>query len=135
MWSSIAGDHCRRVCCSYDISCQWCIYWFSQLNQSTTPEYLRDAASGKDITFLIPKFHLQAHTTKCHTPFLFNFAKGVGRTDGEGVERNWSTLNGLASSLSQMTPGGRWDTMDDHCFFTNWRKTVELRSWIIILLF
>jgi len=40
MWSSIAGDRCRRVCCSYDISCQWCIYWFDRLNRSTTPEYL-----------------------------------------------------------------------------------------------
>jgi hypothetical protein len=76
----------------------------------------------------VPKFHLPPHKVKCHAPFSFNFATGVGRTDGEGVERNWSILNGIASSVSMMGPGGRWDTLDDFCNFSNWRKTVSLRE-------
>ena len=131
---SIAHELSRRVCISYDIACQWSINWLIRLNRDTTPEDLRGALS-KDITFLVPKFHLKAHTPKCHAPYSYNFTKGVGHTDGEGVERNWSTLNGIARSLSQMTPGGRWDSMDNHCNFANWRKTVDLRACINILAF
>jgi hypothetical protein len=76
----------------------------------------------------VAKFHLQDHKPKCHVPYSFNFAPGVGRTDGEGVERNWSTLNGVASSVSMMGPGGWWDTLDNFCNYLNWRKTVSLRE-------
>ena len=83
------------------------------------PESLR-------LQFRVPKFHLPAHVPRCWAPYSFNFAKGVGRTDGEGVERNWSWLNGIARSLSMMGPGGRSDTLDDFCNYHNWRKTTAL---------
>lgn len=78
------------------------------------------------LKFCVPKFHLPAHVQKCWAPYSFNFAKGVGRTDGEGVERNWSWLNGIARSVSLMGPGGRADTLDDFCNYHNWRKTTAL---------
>jgi hypothetical protein len=37
----------------------------------------------KIFTYLVPKFHLPAHITKCQTAFSFNYNKGVGRTEGE----------------------------------------------------
>ncbi|KAJ7844576.1 hypothetical protein B0H13DRAFT_1908834 [Mycena leptocephala] len=63
---------------------------------------------------------------KCHGPYSFNYTKGVGRTDGEGVERNWSWLNRAARFISVMGPGSRDDTLDDLCGWGNWRKTVDL---------
>ena len=132
--SSIALEFIILIIIAYDIACQWMRNILARLDKSSTPSDLRLALS-KNITYLVPKFHLESHTPKCHAPFSFNYTVGVGRTDGEGVERNWSQLNGIVSSLSQMTAGGRWDTMDDFCNFANWRKTVEARAWINILVY
>lgn len=125
--ASIVGTLLQLVTISYDIACQWGINFFARMNAPTMPEALRIPASTV-VTYYVPKFHLQAHNSKCHAPFSFNFGLGVGRTDGEGVERNWSLLNGIAPSVSMMGPGGRWDTLDDVCNYGNWRKTVGLRE-------
>ena len=127
--SSIAYTAMLAISISYDIACQWCINFLLRLNRDTTPEHLR-ASVLKNITFLVPKFHLEAHTTKCHAPYSFNYAVGSARTDGESVERSWSLLNGFARSLSQMTPGGRSDTMDAFCNSFNWRNTTKTRMYI-----
>ncbi|KAJ7486373.1 hypothetical protein B0H11DRAFT_1721594, partial [Mycena galericulata] len=68
---------------------------------------------------------------KCHGPYSFNYTKGVGRTDGEGVERNWSWLNWAARSISVMGPGAREDTIDDLCGFSNWKKTVDFGNSLL----
>ena len=124
--SSIVGTVHSRIIVSYDIACQWGVNFFHRVEAPTIPSKLCLPSSAQ-IQHLVPKFHLEAHTSKCHAPFSFNYTLGVGRTDGEGVERNWSVLNGIASSVSMMGQGGRWDTIDDFCNFTNWRKTVNLR--------
>lgn len=108
---------------SYDIACQWGANFTTRMN--AMPSSLQMSV-WTTILFLVPKFHLPAHVTKCHAPFSFNYARGVGRTDGEGVERNWSILNKIAPSVSMMGPGGRWDTIDDFCNYSNWRKTINL---------
>ncbi|KAJ7846077.1 hypothetical protein B0H14DRAFT_2584366 [Mycena olivaceomarginata] len=64
-------------------------------------------------------------------PYSFNYTKGVGRTDGEGVKRNWSWLNLAARSVSVMGPGTREDTIDDLCGFSNWKKTVGLGTGLL----
>src|SRR5882762_6845508 len=84
------------------------------------------------IRSLVPKFHLQSHVEACHSAFSFNFFRGGGRTDGEGVERNWDGLNGQAPSTSEMLPGGRWDTLDDCCGWANWRKTMGLGAYPLL---
>ncbi|KAG6823229.1 hypothetical protein H0H92_010922, partial [Tricholoma furcatifolium] len=77
------------------------------------------------MSWAVPKFHLPAHKPDCHGPFALNYMHGAGRTDGEGVERNWAWLNGAAPSTSQMGPGSRHDTLDDFIGFSNFRKTVD----------
>jgi hypothetical protein len=109
---------------SYDIACQWSINFFERIrNRMPAALQLPDFVQ---LRFAVPKFHLPAHVKKCWTPFSFNFMKWVGRTDGEGVERVWSWLNGVARSVSMMGAGGRQDTLDDFCNFWNWKKTTEL---------
>ena len=78
------------------------------------------------IVFKVPKFHLPAHTEKCHAPYVLDYTEGVGDTDGESPERNWSGLNESASSLSMMTEGARFDTTDDVCNDWNHEKTLDL---------
>ncbi|KIL56756.1 hypothetical protein M378DRAFT_57844, partial [Amanita muscaria Koide BX008] len=126
--SSIRGADVIKIFSSYDIACQWGKNFLRRANDA--PPHLQPSPTI-DIKFLVPKFHLEVHTVKCQAPFSFNYAVGVGRTDGEGVERNWSLLNGIASSVSMMGPGARWDTLDDFCNFANWRKTVELPSTLL----
>lgn len=81
-------------------------------------------------TFLVPKFHLAAHTEKCRTRFSFNLTKGVGRTDGEAPERGWAEVNPLAASTREMGPGSRRDTLDSHFNDYNWRKIIGLGTFI-----
>ena len=123
--ASMMGIMFQLIFALYDIACQWGTRLFSRMNSPTMPEWLHLAPSTS-VKFFVPKFHLPGHVVKCQAPFSFNFALGVGRTDGEGVERNWSVLNGIARSVSMMGPGGRWDTLDDFCNYANWRKTVSL---------
>jgi Kyakuja-Dileera-Zisupton transposase len=123
--SSVMNTTIKSITISYDIACQWGKNFTVRTNNPTLPDSLR-LPSSTSLQFIVPKFHLPAHIPKCHGPFSFNYASGVGRTDGEGIERNWSVLNGIAPSVSMMGPGGRWDTLDDVCNFMNWRKTISL---------
>ncbi|KAG6807025.1 hypothetical protein H0H92_009113, partial [Tricholoma furcatifolium] len=62
---------------------------------------------------------------------LATFKKENGRTDGEGVERNWAWLNGTAASTSQMGPGSRHDTLDDYMGFWNYKRTIDLGNTLM----
>ena len=78
------------------------------------------------VKFLVPKFHLPAHISACHTKFSFNFCPGCARTDGEAPERGWSEINPLATSTREMGPGSRRDTLDFHFGDFNWRKVMKI---------
>jgi len=78
------------------------------------------------IQFKVPKFHLPAHHSDCHSWFSFNFTWGVDCTDGEGVEHNWLWLNSTAASTSQMGPGLWIDTLDNFMGFYNYQKIIKL---------
>ncbi|KAJ7620525.1 hypothetical protein DFH06DRAFT_1341651 [Mycena polygramma] len=127
-FSSLIGMTLLCVVSSYDIACQWGRnFWTRATNM---PTHMRLPA-GVKVLFKVPKFHLPPHIKKCHGPYAFNYTKGVGRTDGEGVERNWSWLNGAARFISVMGPGSREDTIDDLCGFSNWKKTCDLGNSLL----
>lgn len=107
---------------SYDIACQWKINFSDRM--LGLPELHLPATCTVD--FGIPKCHVPGHKTECQTPHSLNLKKGVARTDGEGIERNWPEVNAIASSTKEMGPGSRHDTLDDHLGHHNWRKTVGL---------
>lgn len=115
-------DH---IVSGYDVNCQYSVKLFSSRIPAYPPE-LRPRQPCSAFQFLVPKFHLNAHILHCRTNFSYNWAPGVGRTDGEGPERGWSANNALAGSAKQMTPGGRWDVIDDHFGDWNWRKSITL---------
>jgi hypothetical protein len=128
---NLLGCSLLKVYFSYDIACQWMRNFYRRMAEY--PSYMQ-LASNISIIFKVPKFHLPAHGSACLAKFAFNYTEGAGKTDGEGIERNWSWLNGCARSLSMMSAGGRWDTMDDFTNFWNWRKTVGLgktRTWAL----
>lgn len=110
---------------SYDIACQWKINLRERMKEFPERLQLSDQAFSQ-VRYVIPKFHAGAHELKCQLPHSLNLMPGVGRTDGEGVERNWSEINPVANSTKEMGPGSRRDTLDDHFGHHNWRKYVNL---------
>ncbi|KAK7025333.1 hypothetical protein VNI00_016115 [Paramarasmius palmivorus] len=84
-----------------------------------------------EFLFVIPKLHVYGHTTRCQLYYSLNYAVGVGRTDGEGVERNWAGQGPIATSTTEMGPGSRHDTLDDHWGYWNWEKLVGLGTLLL----
>lgn len=109
---------------SYDIACQWMIHLLTQMTFLAPSLFILD--NRVQVSYLVPKFHLAAHILDCRNKFSFNYAPGVGRTDGEGVERAWAEINALATSTREMGPGLRRDTLDSHLGDANWRKMTKL---------
>jgi hypothetical protein len=122
--SSVQNVGLRLLTISYDVCCQWFTNFWTR--QKFLPPHLLLAFPNSGVQAKVPKFHLSSHVEKCHAPFSLGYTLGAGRTDGEGVERNWDELNGQGPSTKEMGPGSRWDTLDDCCGHANWRKTVGL---------
>ncbi|KAF8133031.1 hypothetical protein EV363DRAFT_1397923 [Boletus edulis] len=114
----------NRIFVSYDIACQWSKKLWSRM--SKLPLDMHADYTSKRITFVVPKFHLNAHKTSCQVAYSLNLLPGVGRTDGEGVERGWANINPAASSTKQMGPGSWRDTLDDYFGDWNWKKVIGL---------
>lgn len=122
--SSVINAGVRRLLISYDVGCQWFTNFWKRLPH--LPSAVRFIMPTWAVRALVPKFHLQSHEEKCHAPFSYNYQKGAGRTEGEGVERNWDWLNPQAPSTAEMTPGHRWDTLNDCFGWLNFRKSMGL---------
>ncbi|KIJ32595.1 hypothetical protein M422DRAFT_184361, partial [Sphaerobolus stellatus SS14] len=110
---------------SYDVTSKYNINFECRIAHRDWPlvtqRELRDLKSIK-ITWLVPKFHLAAHIEGCTDKFSFNWTKDVGRTWGENVESNWSSLNGLATSVQEMGFGNQRGAITDAMFHHNWWK-------------
>lgn len=131
--SSLKHSTAKDLLSSYDINCQW-----SRNLEKRMPSLPKEIQLNLNeiwLYYAIPKFHLEAgHGEDCQGPYSLNFKKGVGRTDAEGIKRNWAHANGAAHSTREMGPGSRHDTLDDHFGHINWRRTVELSEQFQILL-
>jgi hypothetical protein len=93
---------------------------------SVYPKVLQLNLKPGTFKFFVPKFHLPAHVISCQTEYSLNYGAGCGRSDGEGVERNWAESNPIGISTSEMGPGHRRDTLDDHFGDSNWKKTTNM---------
>ncbi|KAJ8518864.1 hypothetical protein ONZ45_g4098 [Pleurotus djamor] len=107
----------------YDIACQWKVNLPARIAEFPA-EFRLPATTALD--FAIPKCHSPAHKTECQAPHSLNLKPGAGRTDGEGIERDWSMINPAANSTREMGQGSRHDTLDDLFAFHNWQKITGL---------
>lgn len=122
--SSLIGSNLVNLNISYDIACQWSKNLSKRVNDF--PPDMQESFRKARVQFFVPKFHLPAHGDKCQGPYSLNLWPGVGRTDGEGIERGWSIVNPLATMLREMGPGFRHDTFDNHWGALNWDKVTGL---------
>lgn len=124
----------QEVVLSYDIACQYSRNFKARF--AKLPEFLCAATHLGLLLFLVPKFHLPAHQQDCRYLFSFTYAAYVGRTDGEAIERFWSTHNHLSGSTMRMTPLSRLDTLNFHFNDWNWRKSCKMgKSTLIFVKF
>lgn len=131
--STLQGERIQGLVISYDIACQWSKNFSTRIVEF--PVELRYPLAGIDFVSVIPKFHIYAHGKKCQSVWSLNYLRWMGRTDGEGVEREWSHINPVALSTRLMGPGARHDTLDDHWGAWNWRKLVVLGACLGFLSF
>jgi Kyakuja-Dileera-Zisupton transposase len=122
--SSIRSFPNLLVTVSYDIMCQYSKKLYQRI--AAYPQILHTLTPFPRYQLLVPKFHLAAHKQDCVWSFSYNYAIGVGRTDGEGVKCNWSTQNSLSGSTKKMGPGIHRDTLDDHFGDHNWWKIISI---------
>lgn len=118
--STLQDSPLRNVTISYNIACQWFVNLPKRIDNHW-PEHLRP---NRNLTLrtLIPKLHEPGHKKAGHQEFSFNYAKGVGLTDGECPERIWAGHNALGNATKTQGPGSRHDVLDDHFGFWNWLK-------------
>ncbi|KAJ7431875.1 hypothetical protein B0H11DRAFT_2261289 [Mycena galericulata] len=109
---------------SYDIVCQWWVNLKARL--MLLPPLIRLRAALELMRFVIPKMHIHGHTLACQLAFSLNYVPGSAQTDGEGIERPWANIGGVASSTREMGPGAREDTLNCHWAHWNWQKLVGL---------
>ncbi|KAK7441515.1 hypothetical protein VKT23_016505 [Stygiomarasmius scandens] len=109
---------------SYDIVCQWCKKAVKRLKK--LPSMIRLNILLRIVKFVIPKLHILGHLIKCQEKFSLSYTPGVGQTDAESIERFWSGLGTISTSVKEMGPGSHHDTLEDHIGHWNWSKVTGM---------
>ncbi|KAF9022411.1 hypothetical protein BDZ89DRAFT_1196078 [Hymenopellis radicata] len=74
----------------------------------------------------LPIWHGGAHEISCETAESLKYKEGVGKTDGEGIERVWSVLNPMSYMTREEQPGARHDDIEDKVDKHNFGKNIHL---------
>ena len=111
------------VTITYDIACQYKINWWKRI-ESLPPE-LRTFAI-KNIIWALPVWHGNAHDISCETQNSLKYQLGVGKTDGEGIERKWAAMNPMSYITKEEQPGARHDDLEDLTDLLNFKKNIEM---------
>jgi hypothetical protein len=121
--SAILGTMALYIAISYDIACQWQITLPARM--AAMPRQLRLDLAVTTVLFALPVWHAVAHERSCQRQNSLSYLDGVGRTDGEGIERTWSHLNPLAWATKEMRLGARHDAMEDKIDHLNFEKNIN----------
>ncbi|KAJ6455636.1 hypothetical protein C8R47DRAFT_1228133 [Mycena vitilis] len=122
MLSAVLGITALYLAISYDIACQWKINLPGRIAQM--PEHMRLNLAAITLLFGLPVWHAAAHEKSCQVQNSLTYVDGVGRTDGEGIERTWSHLNPLAWATKEMRMGARHDALEDKIDHLNFEKNI-----------
>jgi hypothetical protein len=121
--SAVLGITAMYLAISYDIACQWQIHLPERME--AMPEHMRLDLAMITILFALPVWHAAAHERSCQVQNSLSYLVGVGRTDGEGIERTWSHFNPLAWATKEMRLGAHHDTMEDKIDHHNFEKNIN----------
>ncbi|KAJ6455127.1 hypothetical protein C8R47DRAFT_996905, partial [Mycena vitilis] len=122
--SALMGVSVLALAISYDIVCQWKKIENSEMKDSERPALLAQLEDF-EIQFALPVWHAAAHETSCQSQNSLSYTEGVGRTDGEGIERTWAVLNPLGFSTKEMGYGARQDALENKIDHLNFEKNTR----------
>ncbi|KAJ7155297.1 hypothetical protein C8R46DRAFT_910682, partial [Mycena filopes] len=126
---SLEDSDLQHLFLSYDIACQWHKNIWDRLQ--IYPRHTQKQNGERWFVFLVPKFHLPAHIESCNISFSFLLTRYVGQTDGESLERGWSSINRLAASTREMGPNLRREVLDAHFNDWNWKKILGMGKFLL----
>ncbi|KAJ7043420.1 hypothetical protein C8F04DRAFT_1207359 [Mycena alexandri] len=121
--SAVLGITLLYLTISYDIACQWRINFQARMGEM--PRRLHLDLDKVTVLFGLPVWHALAHEKKCQVRNSLSYVPGVGRTDGEGIERTWSLFNPLAWATKEMNAGARHDAIEDKMDHHNFEKNIN----------
>ncbi|KAK0560944.1 hypothetical protein OC861_006058 [Tilletia horrida] len=87
------SGHATHVAVMYDIGCRF----------ARNPRITTLLPPAIKVTWTIPLFHVYGHTASCQALYNPRRVQGMGWTDGEGMERIWSSLSSLIASGRSMS--------------------------------
>jgi hypothetical protein len=132
IFAALVGIALLRIIITYDIACQW-----SKNLRKRMEEYPPEMRIPEmtQVEVAIPGWHINGHGADCRDNFNLSHMEGVGRTVGEDIETTWAGTNPLASSVCEMGPAARHDTLNDHWNGWNFRKIVGFRKYFAFFTF
>ncbi|KAF9018836.1 hypothetical protein BDZ89DRAFT_1139729 [Hymenopellis radicata] len=102
----------KELTVTYDIACQYKIHFYERIK--ALPAALHDLMlEAPVIQWALPVWHGNVHEVKCEAAESLKYKVGVGKTDGEGIERVWAVLNPFAYMTKEELPGARHDNIED----------------------
>ena len=70
--------------------------------------------------------HIHGHTENCQYLYHLAFTDGVGRTDGESVERRWVDTKEVAVISKDASPAARIDIVNSEHNWSNYVRAVTM---------
>ncbi|KAJ7756767.1 hypothetical protein DFH07DRAFT_958904 [Mycena maculata] len=120
--SALAGFSLLMLTISYDITCQWKTR-LAECN-AKMPKEMRLQLDKFTYQCALPVWHAASHNDECQENNSLSFKPGVGKTDGEGVERVWSIMNPVAYHTKDAGRGQRADVVEDKIDSHNFQKNL-----------
>ncbi|KAF7327522.1 hypothetical protein MKEN_00331100 [Mycena kentingensis (nom. inval.)] len=112
----------KRVVVSYDIACQWKQKLLQRARTIAPRNNIPTNLDDLDLGFGLPVWHAIAHEPTCQAELSLTYVEGVGRTDGEGIERTWAVINPISYATKEMSDGNRHDTFETKVQHVNEEK-------------
>ncbi|KAJ7152741.1 hypothetical protein C8R43DRAFT_1127191 [Mycena crocata] len=132
--AALAGFALIMLTISYDISCQWKVNLATRMQR--LPKKMRLPLDKIKVEYALPVWHAASHNEECQRENSLSVKPGVGKTDGEGVERTWSVLNPAAFSTKDAGRGQRADVLDskidNHNHTKNLGEGVALQRKLVL---
>ncbi|KAJ6462537.1 hypothetical protein C8R45DRAFT_1064445 [Mycena sanguinolenta] len=120
--AAVRGYSLRSLVISYDIGCQWKLNLAERLKK--LPSKLQLSLEDVKVEFALPVWHAGSHNEECQNENSLSFKVGVGKSDGEGVERMWSRINPAAFWTKDAGIGVRADGLEGKLDDNNHLKNI-----------
>ncbi|KAJ7234341.1 hypothetical protein C8J57DRAFT_1531743 [Mycena rebaudengoi] len=122
LMACLVGFTLAMLTVSYDIACQWEVNLAAR-NQKL-PTELQLPLDDITVQCALPVWHAGSHEDDCRNQNSLSFKKGVGKSDGEGVERTWAVLNPASYHTKDAGKGVREDVLEDKIDSHNFLKNI-----------